>query len=106
MTVDLDRTLLDVVQPRDQVRDRRLARPGGADQRRELPGRDQHRDVAQRLVGRRRAAILAAAVAKRHVIECDFAANLARVKAERSRSVGDLRPKVDQLEDAPEQRQR
>jgi hypothetical protein len=40
------------------------------------------------------------------VIECDFAANLARVEAERSRSVGDLRPEVDQLEDAPEQRQR
>jgi hypothetical protein len=39
------------------------------------------------------------------MIECDFAANLASVKIKCLQSVNNLQPKIDQLEDATEQRQ-
>ena len=51
--VDLHRAALHVVQPRDQVRHRRLAGTGRPDQRRELPGFDRQGDVLQRPLPRR-----------------------------------------------------
>ena len=48
--VDADRALGDVVQPRQQRGEHRLARTGRADQRQRLPGLDVEVDVAQRPV--------------------------------------------------------
>ena len=106
VTVDRHRPVFDVVQARDEVGDRRLARARGADQRGQLPGQDPHRDVTQCLVGCGCSAVLTAAIAKRHMLERDFASDVVRVDAERVIAISDARLEVDQFEDPSEQCER
>ena len=77
-----------VPQAGDEAGERRLARPGRADEGEGLPCRDRQRDVAQdEPVGR---------VAERHGVELDRAGD--RRHRPRVRRVDDGRPRVDDLE--------
>ena len=84
----------DVVEPRRQVAERRLARAGLADERGRRPGRDRERDVLQRPV---------LAVAEPDVVEDDVAG---RPTAMRVRLLLDVDRLVEVLEDPVEQRER
>ena len=92
--VDRDLPAADVVEPRRQVAERRLAGAGLADERRRRPVRDRERDVLQRPV---------LAVAEPDVVEDDVAGLRHR---DRVRLLLDVDRLVEVLEDAVEERER
>ena len=106
MAVDRHRAALNVVEPGHQIRDRRLPRTGGTDQRGQLSRGDAQRHAVQRGIERWFRLSLSAAIAKGHVRERDLTEDLVGLQRERVGSVGDRRAQVDQLEDPPKQRQR
>ena len=115
--------LVHVVQPRHEVRDRRLAGAARADQRGELSRQDVHRDVVQRpladlAIGSRAAGrapprpssgsdlghVGRLLVPEPHVVELDLAPDVRELL--RVGRVGDLVLQVEVLEDPVEQRER
>jgi hypothetical protein len=77
--VDSDRAFGGLVEARDQIRDRRLARAAGTDERGELSRLDAQADVTERPVSRRGAVLIGALswpVGERDVVELDLAADL------------------------------
>ena len=95
--VDRDAALGRVVEAGDQLRDRRLAGAGVADERDGRPGRDVEVDAVQHLG--------AGAVGEVDVVEADVAADLGRARSRR-RLVGHLRLLVEHLHDLVERRDR
>src|SRR5260370_11285062 len=70
-SVDQDAAPLWLVQPCDEIRERRLARAGLADDRRARPGRDRRADVLER-------PWRAVVVAKPDLVEADLAVDAAK----------------------------
>ena len=99
--VDRDPPLLRLVQPRDQVAERGLARAGLADDRGSRAGRDDQIDVAQRPIG-----LLGRPVAEPHAFEADLPEHLRRAQAHRVLGLVDVDRQVEVLEDPVEQGQR
>src|SRR5205085_465417 len=86
-----------VVEPRDQVGERRLPRPGLPHDRRRRPGRDVDVDpVEDRLL----------AIAEVDALEGDVAAHGAGVELDRPLVLVDVDLEVEVLEDAVEERER
>src|SRR5262249_16349760 len=94
VAVDQDVSFGRVIEPRDELRERRLARAGFADKRDRLPWRDRQVYVAER--------VLPVAIPERHVVELDRAAD--RAELSRVRRIDELRLLVEQLEDLVERR--
>ncbi len=86
-----------VVEARDELGQRRLARAGRAHQRHGLARRHVQRDVAQRV-----AALALVAVGEDHVVELDLAAQAPEL--ERVRALDEVGLLVEQLEDLVERR--
>ena len=95
--VDAHAAALGLVQARDEVGERGLARAGLADQRGGRAGGDLGTDLAQRPAG-------ALGVAKPHFAQAHVAAHA--LQRARGGALGDVDRQVQVLEDAPEQGQR
>ena len=89
-----------VVEPRDEIGHRGLARTRGTDERREFARLDDERDVVER----RAFAGSRIRIPEGHVVEFDPAEVMRGVDRDSTRPVGDGRLQVEVLEDAREER--
>ena len=109
--VEQHRAAIDVVEPRDEVGDRRLARPAGPDDRRQPARLDHERRLAHRpgpvvrrlRHGRRHAGDVGLRVGEPDVVELDPPGDRGRVEHLGAGGVDDPRPQVEVLEDPAEQ---
>ena len=99
--VDRHPALLGLVEPRDQISERGLARPGLPDDRRPRARRYVEVDVAQRP-----RVLRAGAVAEGDVLEADLAQDLVGPQLDRMLGLDDVHRQIEVLEDAVKQGQR